>query len=119
MSTKCRQLRINEKGKKTPVCDASEAAKAFRRQCAHYIARILGVEEVRTRAEASTASQRDFFLGKRGADAREQDQSAARRLKLHSVLREEAEITRLEAETSLYVKEQAAKCEQLILQVAN
>ena len=68
--SKCRQLRINGKGKLTPVCDAStmvdiiwelpgKAAKVFRRQCAHYIVRILGgdaslVEEMRNRAEVST-----------------------------------------------------------------
>jgi hypothetical protein len=126
----CDQLRINGKGKPTPVCDAptmveliwelpGKAAKAFRRQCAHYIVRILGgdaslVEEMRDRADASTSSQRDFFLGKRGTDAREQDEAAAQRLKLR---RDEAELTRLEAETQLYVKEQAAKGEQLTLQV--
>ena len=118
LAQKMSQLRINGKGKKTRVCDAStmveiiwelpgKAAKVFRRQCAHYIVRILGgdaslVEEMRNRAETSTSSQRDFFLGKRGTDNRERDESAARKLKLR---REEAEIAQLEVETKLYVKE--------------
>ena len=38
-----------------------------------------------------------------GTEVREQDESAARRLKLR---REKAEITRLEAETNLYMKQQ-------------
>ena len=93
------------KGKKTPVCDAAtmveiiwelpgKAAKAFRRQCAHYIVRILGgdaslVEEMKDRADVSTSSQQDFFLGKRGTDTRERDESAARKLKIR---REESDI---------------------------
>ena len=56
---------------------------------------------MRNRAEDSTSSQRDFFLGKRGTDTRECDESAARKLKLR---REEAEIAQLEAETKLYIK---------------
>jgi hypothetical protein len=78
------------------------AAKAFRRQCAHYIVRILGgdaslVEEMRDRADASTAPQRDFFIGKRGTDAREKDEAAAKILKLR---REEDEMTRRGRHTS-------------------
>ena len=48
LGSRCGQLRINGKGKETPVCDAptmveiiwelpGKPAKAFRRQCAHYI----------------------------------------------------------------------------------
>jgi hypothetical protein len=123
-------LRIDGTGKLTPVCDAKtmveiiwelpgKAAKAFRRQCAHYIVRILGgdaslVEEMRDRADASTASQRDFFIGKRGTDDREKDEAAAKRLKLR---REEDEMTRREAETQLYAKQQVVKGDHLILQV--
>jgi hypothetical protein len=78
LTADCRQLRIDGKGKLTPVCDAKtmveiiwelpgRAAKAFRRQCVHYIVRILGgdaslVGEMRGRADASAASQRDFFI---------------------------------------------------------
>ena len=111
------QLRINGKGKKTPVCDATtmveiiwelpgKAAKVFRRQCAHYIVRILGgdaslIEEMRDRAETSTSEQRDFLLGKRGTDMREQDEAAAKRLKLRQA----------EVDMDLYVKEKRAKCD--------
>lgn len=53
LSTRCRQLRINGKGRETWVADAptlveiiwelpGKAAKAFRRTCAQYICRILG-----------------------------------------------------------------------------
>ena len=91
-----------------------KTAKAFRRQCAHYIVRILGgdvslVEEIQDRAEVVDASQRDFFLGKRGTETREKDELVSRKLKLR---REEVEIEKLEAETKLYVKDGEAKLEQ-------
>ena len=55
-----------------------------------------------------------FFLGKRGTDTRECDESAARKLKLR---REEAEIAQLEAETKLYMKEGEDKLEQIFSDV--
>jgi hypothetical protein len=126
LKVQCHPLRINGVGKITPVCDAQtmvqiiwelpgKTAKAFRRQCAHYIVRILGgdaslIEEMQDRAEVVDVSQRDFFLGKRGTKTREKDELASRKLKLR---RKEAEIEKLEAETKLYVKDGEAKLEKL------
>ena len=116
LTEKIGQLRINGKGKLTPVCDAEtmveiiwelpgRAAKAFRRQCAHYICRILGgdeslVEEMKDRASASSPAQRDFFLGKRGSEARESDEEARRRKR-----RFEVEMQEREANTKLKIME--------------
>ena len=78
LSTNCRQLRINGKGRLTPVADAptlvqfiwempGKAAKAFRRQSAHYICRLLGgdltlVAEIERRYKNSTPEQKEFLL---------------------------------------------------------
>ena len=123
LTDECTQLRINGKGKKTPVCNATtmveiiwelpgKAAKVFRRQCAHYIVRILGgdaslIEEMRDRAETSTPEQKDFLLGKRGTETREKDEAAAKRMKLRKD----------EADVDLYVQERKFKGEQLSMQL--
>jgi hypothetical protein len=72
------QLRINGKGRETPVADAKtliqivwelpgKAARAFRRQCANYICRVLGgdpslVTEMELRAKHTPGAQKDFFM---------------------------------------------------------
>ena len=72
------QLRINGKGRETWVADAptcveviwelpGKAAKAFRRQSAHYICRILGgdrtlIEEIETRFERTNEEQKQFMI---------------------------------------------------------
>jgi hypothetical protein len=71
------QLRINGKGHLTPVADAptcveiiwelpGKAAKAFRRQCAHLICRILGadrtlIEEIEVRYNRTPQSVKDIM----------------------------------------------------------
>jgi hypothetical protein len=77
LSAKCGQLRINGKGKLTPVADAStlveivwelpgKAAKVFRRQSAHLIARYLGadrtlIDEIEARFERVPAAAQAFM----------------------------------------------------------
>lgn len=72
------QLRINGKGRETPVADAKtlvqiiwelpgKAAKAFRRDCANYICRILGgdptlVKEMEIRVAETSTKEREFFM---------------------------------------------------------
>jgi hypothetical protein len=72
ITTNCGNLRINGKGKLTPVADAStlveivwelpgKAAKVFRRQSAHLIARYLGADrtliaEIEARFDAAAIS---------------------------------------------------------------
>lgn len=74
----CRQLRINGKGRLTWVADAptlveliwelpGKAAKAFRRQSAHYICRILGgdvqlAQEIENRYKNASPEQKQFFM---------------------------------------------------------
>jgi hypothetical protein len=75
--SKCLKLRINGKGKRTPVADAptlieiiwelpGKAAKAFRRQSAHLVARYLGadrtlIDEIEARYERVPAAAQTFF----------------------------------------------------------
>ena len=77
MSARCTSLRINGKGKLTPVADAltlieivwelpGKAAKAFRRQSAHLIARYLGadrtlIDEIEARYERVPAAAQEFM----------------------------------------------------------
>jgi len=77
LSTKCRRLKINGKGRLTCVCDAptaveliwelpGKAAKAFRRQSAQYICRILGadrtlIDEIELRFERTSEESKKFF----------------------------------------------------------
>jgi hypothetical protein len=74
------QLRINGKGRETPVADArtcveiiwclpGKAAKEFRRTSAHYITRILGgdpslITEMEQRHATVSSEQEDFMLGR-------------------------------------------------------
>lgn len=78
LTTKCCHLRINGKGRLTPVANAKtlieivwalggKKAKAFRVQCAEYICRILGgdptlVREMELRRDTTPDEQRDFFM---------------------------------------------------------
>jgi hypothetical protein len=72
------QLRINGKGRETPVADAKtliqiiwalggKKAREFRIKCAEYICRVLGgdpslVREMEIRVEHTSQEQRDFFM---------------------------------------------------------
>ena len=76
--TNCQELRIEGKGRATPVADAKtlieivwalggKKAKQFRVQCAEYICRVLGgdpslVREMEIRAEHTPVEQREFFM---------------------------------------------------------
>ena len=77
-TTNCSILKINGKGRATPVADArtlikivwalgGKKARAFRVRCADYICRILGgdpalVREMEVRVEGTPREQRDFFM---------------------------------------------------------
>jgi hypothetical protein len=78
LQSECQQLRINGKGRETPVADAKtliqiiwalggKKAREFRIKCAEYICRVLGgdpslVREMEIRAEHTSQEQRDFFM---------------------------------------------------------
>jgi hypothetical protein len=77
LSAKCGQLRINGKGKLTPVADGptliqivwelpGRAAKSFRRQSAHLVARYVGADrtliaEIEARYERVPAEAQEFM----------------------------------------------------------
>jgi len=76
--TNCSKLRINGKGRETPVADAptlvsliwelpGKAARAFRRQSAHWVCRILGgdlrlAQEIEQRYVQTSQEAKSFFL---------------------------------------------------------
>jgi hypothetical protein len=78
LRSKCPQLRINGKGRLTPVADAptlveiiwelpGKAAKYFRRQSAHWVCRILGgdltlANEIENRYKRISPEQKQLFL---------------------------------------------------------
>ena len=113
------QLRINGKGRETPVADAKtlvqivwelpgKAAKEFRRGCANYICRILGgdptlVREMEMRVRHTPDEQKSLFL--KGVDIpmmdlmEESEQRLIAKRKIETVLREdEARVAKLEFE---------------------
>ena len=79
MGARCPHIRINGKGRETPVANARtlveiiwllnvKAAKDFRRQSAHNICRMLGADvslarEIEERSMTIPQEQKDFFLG--------------------------------------------------------
>jgi hypothetical protein len=77
LQTKCRRIKINNKGNITPVADAAtmieiiwelpgKTAASFRRESAHYIARILGgdrtlIDEIEMRYDRTPVDQKEFM----------------------------------------------------------
>lgn len=120
LQSKCQQLRINGKGRPTYVADAKtliqiiwelpgKAARAFRRQCANYICRVLGgdptlVEEMELRARHTPQEQKEFFMqGVQVPDIdrlKEEEQRLLVKRKIESDIEEQRAKTRkIEAET--------------------
>ena len=109
------QLRINGKGRETPVADArtcveiiwclpGKAAKEFRRTSAHYITRILGgdpslITEMEQRHATVSSEQQDFMLGEQRIDFKRK--------------REEMEFETFRQECALKLQAANAKIEQI------
>jgi hypothetical protein len=111
-TTGCGKLRINGKGRLTPVADAKtliqivwalpgKKARSFRVECANYICRILGgdptlIEEMEIRARNTTEEQRQFFMTNTNVPDIELLREDERRV--IAKRRIEAEIQRMEAD---------------------